>query len=86
METRPREAYFYAVHGGVELDLFIPGKLRLGVEFKRQDAPKVTKSMRQAIQDLDLETLWIVYPGSRAIQLDDKIHAKPLSRLAGEDL
>jgi len=79
---RPRDAYFYAVHGGVELDLFIPGKLRLGVEFKRQDAPKVTKSMRQAIQDLDLEALWIVYPGSRAVQLDDKIYAKPLSQLA----
>jgi len=78
---RPREAYFYAVHGGVELDLFLPGKTRLGVEFKRQDAPKVTKSMRQAINDLDLETLWIVYPGTRAFQLDEKIHAKPLSHL-----
>ncbi len=78
---RPREAYFYAVHGGVELDLFLPGKARLGVEFKRQDAPKVTKSMRQAIQDLELDTLWIIYPGSRAIQLDEKIYAKPLSQL-----
>jgi len=75
---RPREAYFYAVHGGVELDLFIPGKVRLGVEFKRQDAPKVSKSMRQAIHDLDLEALWIVYPGEREIRLDDKIHIKPL--------
>ena len=78
---RPREAYFYAVHGGVELDLYIPGKLNLGIEFKRQDAPKVTKSMRQAIQDLGLKTLWIIYPGSREVQLDDKIHAKPLNRL-----
>jgi len=81
---RPREAYFYAAHGGVELDLFIPGKLKLGVEFKRQDAPKVTRSMRQAIQDLGLKTLWIVYPGSREIQLDEKIYAKPLSRLFGD--
>jgi len=76
-----KEAYFCAVHGGVELDLFIPGKIRLSVEFKRQDAPKVTKSMPQAIQDLDLEPLWIVYPGSRAVQLGDKIYAKPLSQL-----
>lgn len=81
---RPRDAYFYAVHGGVELDLFLPGKRRLGIEFKRQDAPKVTKSMRQAIRDLDLEALWIVYPGTRAIQLDDKIHVKPLSQLGRE--
>jgi len=53
----------------------------LGVEFKRQDAPKVTKSMRQAIADLELEMLWVVYPGSREIQLDDKILAKPISRI-----
>lgn len=78
---RPREAYFYAVHGGVELDLFIPGKVRLGIEFKRKDAPNVTKSMRQAIQDLDLDTLWIIYPGSREVQLDEKIHVKPLNYL-----
>jgi predicted AAA+ superfamily ATPase len=78
---RPSEAYFYAVHGSLELDLFIPGRQSLGVEFKRQDAPKVTKSMRQAIADLELEMLWVVYPGSREIQLDDKILAKPISRI-----
>jgi hypothetical protein len=76
---RPSEAYFYAVHGSLELDLFIPGRQSLGVEFKRQDAPKVTKSMRQAITDLELDMLWVVYPGFREIQLDDKILAKPLS-------
>lgn len=81
---RPSEAYFYAVHGSFELDLFLPGKTALGVEFKRQDAPKVTKSMRQAIADLGLDMLWVVYPGSREIQLDDKILAKPLSRIQPE--
>jgi len=78
---RPSEAYFYAVHGSLELDLFLPGKTTLGVEFKRQDAPKVTRSMRQAIADLGLDMLWVVYPGSREIQVDDKILAKPLSRI-----
>ncbi|NBB78928.1 MAG: DUF4143 domain-containing protein [Verrucomicrobia bacterium] len=78
---RPSEAYFYAVHGSLELDLFIPGRLSLGVEFKRQDAPKVSRSMRQAIEDLDLDMLWVVYPGSREIQLDDRILAKPISRI-----
>jgi hypothetical protein len=37
--------------------------------------------MRQAIEDLDLDMLWVVYPGSREIQLDDKILAKPISRI-----
>jgi hydroxymethylpyrimidine pyrophosphatase-like HAD family hydrolase len=40
--------------------------------------------MRQAIQDLDLEALWIVYPGSRSFQPDEKIYANPLSHLLGE--
>lgn len=46
---------------------------------------KVTKSMRQAILDLELDMLWVVYPGSREIQLDDKILAKPLSRIVPTD-
>lgn len=83
---RPREAYFYAVHGTLELDLFIPGRRSLGIEFKRQDSPKVTKSMRQVIADLELDQLWIVYPGSREIQLEDKILARPLAKIfAGEE-
>ena len=59
---RPFALYFYAVHSGAELDLFLPtvGR-RLGVEFERQDAPKITRSMRVAWEDLQLDELWIVY-------------------------
>ncbi|MGK0309219.1 MAG: putative AAA+ superfamily ATPase [Lentimonas sp.] len=75
----PNEAYFYGVHSGTELDLFIPqGSKLLGVEFKRQDAPKITKSMHNAITDLGLTHLWIVYPGSREYSLNDIITVKPL--------
>ena len=78
----PDEVYFYGVHSSTELDLFIPGNnKRLGIEFKRQDAPKVTKSMRNAIVDLELTQLWIVYPGSREYSLDDIISVKPLRSL-----
>lgn len=80
----PREAYFYGVHSGTELDLFIPGKDQLGVEFKRQDAPKVTKSMRNAIEDLGLKQLWVIYPGIREYALSDNIIVKPISSLANQ--
>lgn len=43
----------------------------MGIEFKCKDAPKVSKSMRQAIRDLGLDELSVVYPGSRAAQLDE---------------
>ena len=43
---RPDEAYYWATHQGVELDLllFKHGR-RLGVDCKRMDAPALTTSM-----------------------------------------
>jgi len=37
--------------------------------------------MRQEIADLELDKLWAICPGSREIQLDDKILARPLNRI-----
>lgn len=78
----PRQAYFYAVHSGAELDLFLihEGK-RLGIEFKRQDDPKITRSMRVAMSDLKLDALWIIHPGVRSYQLDEKLFVKSLSSI-----
>lgn len=77
-QTAGEEAYFYAVHSGAELDLFFPSR-GLGIEIKRADAPRITKSMRVTLQDLDLKRLLVVYPGSLAYDLDDRIRAVPLS-------
>jgi hypothetical protein len=80
---RPFDAWFYAVHSGAELDLFLPtAGRRLGVEFKRQDAPKITRSMRVAIADLQLDELWIVYPGTREVSLEPGVVLKPLASLS----
>jgi uncharacterized protein len=69
-----RDAYFWATHGGAELDLLVrvAGK-RYGFEFKYADAPGTSRSMHVAIQDLRLEHLWVVYPGHQEYSLDDKI-------------
>jgi uncharacterized protein len=80
----PDEAWFWATHGGAELDLLmVKDGRRVGVEFKRTDAPRLTPSMRTALQDLRLEALYVVYPGERRYALADKVEAVPLAELAG---
>lgn len=78
----PDEAWFWATHAGAELDLlmFKHGR-RIGVEFKRMDAPRLTPSMRTASADLRLDALYVVYPGDRRYRLADSIEAVPLQAL-----
>jgi predicted AAA+ superfamily ATPase len=72
------EAYFYAVHSGSELDLYLP-QYDLGFEIKRKDAPKRTRSMEITLKDLQLKQLCVVYPGNRSYSLGERIQAVPLS-------
>jgi len=64
------DCYFWASHNNAELDLLLikDGK-RLGFEFKLSDAPKITPSMRIAMEDLKLDSLKIIYPGNRSYML-----------------
>jgi uncharacterized protein len=80
--AEPDEAFFWATHAGAELDLlmFKDGR-RVGVEVKRADAPTLTPSMRVATKELDLDALYVVYPGTRRYQLHDRVEAVPLSAL-----
>lgn len=80
--TGDRNAYFWATHGGAELDLmlFAKGK-RWGIEFKYQDAPTMTKSMYTALRDLKLERLWVIYPGEKGYPLHEKVECIGLSNL-----
>jgi predicted AAA+ superfamily ATPase len=73
---------FWSTHQNAEVDLFWQwgGKNR-AVEFKYMDAPKTTKSMRMALDDLDLEHLWIVYPGKELYPLDQRITVMPLNQI-----
>jgi len=81
--TRPDEAYFWATHGGAELDLllFKRGR-RFGVEIKRADAPKLTPSMRHALEDLRLDGLTVVYPGNKPYALAENVRVMPLGMVA----
>lgn len=79
---RGEDAYFYAVHSGCELDLYFPAS-GTGVEIKHQDAPRLTRSMRVAMQDLNLRELLVVYPGNREYALAENVRAVPLSEFMG---
>lgn len=72
------DAYFYAVHSGSELDVYLPG-YDVGFEIKRKDAPKKTRSMDIAISDLGLKRLFVIYPGKRRYPLSNDIEAIPFS-------
>ncbi len=77
--ARPQQAYFWATQQGAELDLLmLQGARRIGIEFKRADAPTVTPSMRIAMRDLKLDALYVVHPGPHRFRLDDGIEAVPL--------
>jgi predicted AAA+ superfamily ATPase len=79
---QPDEAYFWATHQGAELDLllFKDGR-RLGVEIKRMDAPTLTPSMRIALENLRLDRLVILYPGSTRYALAKRVEVLPLATL-----
>ena len=85
LHARPEQCFFWATHQGAELDLLVVrGGRRRGFEFKRTDAPGVTKSMHVAIRDLGLESIDVVHAGGDTYPLSTKIRALAISRLTTE--
>jgi uncharacterized protein len=82
----PDEIYYWATHNGAELDLLLlkDGR-RFGVECKRVDSPRLTASMRTALVDLELERIFVIYPGDLAFPITDRITALPLSDLGSSE-
>lgn len=78
----PNEVFFWATHQGAEIDLvLIKDGHMLGVECKRVDAPGMTPSMRIALDDLKLERIAVVYPGTLRYPIADRVEAVPLSAI-----
>jgi predicted AAA+ superfamily ATPase len=75
-------AFFWATHGGAELDLFWQNRNKnWGIEFKFSDAPSLTGSMMTAVRDLDLEHLWVIYPGKKSYPLEKRVSVLPLQEI-----
>ena len=79
---QPEQEYFWATHNQAELDLllFKDGR-RIGIECKRQDAPKLTASMKIAMIDLKLDEMLVIYPGKKSYTLGQSIQVLPLAAL-----
>jgi hypothetical protein len=84
LATEPHdEAWFWATHQGAEIDLILRrGDRLLAVECKRADAPRLTPSIRIALDDLGLERVVVIYPGSRRLSLGKRVEAVPQEALA----
>jgi len=80
--ARPDASYFWATHHGAELDLLLfRGTERVGVEFKRADAPRMTHAIHIALADLRLDRVYVVYPGRTRYRLSQKVEVVPLTAL-----
>lgn len=76
---RNQDCYFWSTYSGAELDLILHhGSHMIGVEIKYSDAPKITKSMQIALNDLNLQHLYVIYPGKIDYALSEKITVKGL--------
>jgi predicted AAA+ superfamily ATPase len=80
--VEPDEVYYWATHNGAELDLLLlKDGHRIGVECKRVDGPRLTPSMRTALEDLELDKIFVIYPGDLRFPITDRVTAVPISEL-----
>lgn len=85
LQARPEECFFWATHGGAELDLLVVrGRRRLGFEFKRTETPKRSRSMHAARTTLGLDSLHVVHAGEHSFSLGDGIQATAIERVFEE--
>ena len=83
LETR--DAYFWGTHAGAEIDLFIIHRgRRVGFEIKLADAPRVSRSMRTAIDDLRLDRLVVVVPSGPTYEIEERITVTALAAIESD--
>jgi len=76
------QCHYWRVHQGAELDLLVMAKgRRLGFEFKRTSAPRLTRSMRSAQTDLQLDELTVIHAGSKSFPLAPGVRALAAGQL-----
>jgi len=82
--VEPHEVFFWATHQGAEIDLlFNKGGKMYGVEIKRQDAPRMTPSLKNALEDLKLKRIVVIYPGSRRYSIHKQVDVIPFDEIQG---
>ncbi len=83
LRAAPEECFHWSTHTGAKLDLFVvAGARRYGFQVKRAEAPRLTRSMRSALETLSLERLDVVHAGTDRYQLAERVRALPAAELA----
>jgi len=79
-QADPEDCFFWRTYNGAELDLLLPidGK-KIGFEFKYSSKPTISKSMRVALEELNLDHLLIITPETDVFPLHEKITVCSLS-------
>ena len=78
------DAWFWAAHGGGELDLLVIERgRRIGFEVKFSEAPKLTRTTRTVAETLALDHLFVVCPTRAAYPVDDRITVLPVEDVTG---
>ena len=79
---RPANAWFWAAHGGGEVDLLVQvhGR-RIGFEVKFNEAPKITKSMHNVVETLRLAHLFVVCPTTHGYPASERISVLPVTQI-----
>lgn len=81
MHAESEACYFWGTPSGPALDLFmIRNGKRLGFECKYGDRPSTTRSMKIACNDLKLDHLYVIFPGTQSFPLDLDAPTHPYRR------
>lgn len=84
LRATPEQCFHWSTHAGAELDLLVlDGARRLGFEVKRAEAPRMTRSMRSAMETLNLDSLDVVHAGTQRYRLAPGVRALPARELEG---
>ncbi len=82
--VEPHEVvFFWATHQGADIDLILRrGGELFGVDCKRTDSPRLTPSIRIALEDLKFKFVIVLYPGVQRFPLANQVEAVPVKTLA----
>lgn len=76
LQTDVGDPWFWATHAGAEMDLIVTaGGMRLGFEVKRTDQPRLSPSIRHALEDIGLDLVAVVHAGTRTFRLAENVVA-----------
>ena len=82
LTASPEQCFHWSTHSGAKLDLLVvAGNRRYGFEVKRAEAPRLTSSMRSALETLGLDRLDVVHAGAQSYTMATGVRALPAARL-----